>query len=137
MAEAAAREDAPQSIHALQMEEQRSIADRSRLDAESRVDVFKWELMKAQASVQACQSSLEDERAACRELTARLADTEMRVHDCERAPAGNASLRRRPCPGDCDTASQANAAFAGQGRAKIRMRETFNNQACADNNEMA
>lgn len=101
VAEVALREEALQSTNKLQLEEQRahSIVDRLRLDSESRVEIFKGDLMNAQASEQACQSFLEDERAACCELMARLAVSEMRIHDGERAPAGRATSAAPLVPG--------------------------------------
>lgn len=63
----------------LQKEEQhiRLTADRTQSDAESRIDVFQKESMTAMASEQACLTSMEGERAARCELTARLAVIEM------------------------------------------------------------
>lgn len=123
----------------LQREEHhiRFAVNRTHSDAESRVDALQPELMTAKTSEQACLTSLEGERAACRDLEARLAVPEMRVHTSEHAPAGIANLRHIPCPGDCDSPTQANAALARQGSAMIRMQEAFNKQIMAERAQVA
>lgn len=128
------REEAFQSVFQLQVEEQRarSIADQSRLDAESCVGIFKKDLSNAHASEQPCSSSLEDERAACRGIAARLAVIEMRAHDSERAPAGSGTLRLIPCSRGVGHV-EATAALPRQSNAMMRVREGFNEQIIADN----
>lgn len=136
MADAAAREEALQNSHLLQLEEQRSrsIINRWRLDAESCVEAPWWELMTTQVSEQALWRTnprhVMSVRRAWRSWRCVFTMASMRM------PAMRNSVTSL-VQGTCDAAIQANAALARQSSAMIRMREAFNQQTTADKNEMA
>lgn len=108
----AARDETLHDVQQLQVEEQRNrvVVERAHRETKSAMEVLRIELATLESPELTPSNSLWGERRANREMSARLAVSEIRIHDAAHGRTGTADLHRTPCSGGCEPALAVTAA---------------------------